>query len=271
MDTIPWHQINVAFGDWSAAEHTAVTRLAPLLAAAEADGLTSWFFIRRAPCWQIRYQPAADAPHAHTQIQRHLADLKANRHVDDVTEVIYEPEAHVLGGADGMVAAHRLFHLDSRHVLAHLADTTQRARADHRRELSILLCGSLLRAAGQDWCEQGGVWARVAAHRELPDHIPAASLRPVQAALRRLMRVDATRLARGGSPRVLASGWDSAFAAAGRELADLAAGGLLRRGLRAVLADHIVFAWNRLGLPHATQAVLANTAKAVVFDGDPTP
>ncbi|MGQ0775693.1 MAG: hypothetical protein ACT4NY_14950 [Pseudonocardiales bacterium] len=50
----------------------------------------------------------------------------------------------------------------------------------------------------------------------------------------------------------------------------LAADGLLHRGLRAILAHHIIFAWNRHGLPYPTQAILANTAKAVVFGRDPT-
>jgi hypothetical protein len=42
-------------------------------------------------------------------------------------------------------------------------------------------------------------------------------------------------------------------------------GGALDRGVRAVLAKHVIFAWNRLGLSHARQSILANVAKAVVF------
>ncbi|MGH3931254.1 MAG: thiopeptide-type bacteriocin biosynthesis protein [Pseudonocardiaceae bacterium] len=53
-------------------------------------------------------------------MHRHLEDLKSNRHVDNVTEVVYEPETHAFGGTEGMASAHGLFHLDSRYLLAYL-------------------------------------------------------------------------------------------------------------------------------------------------------
>lgn len=61
----------------------------------------------------------------------------------------------------------------------------------------------------------------------------------------------------------------SAYAGAGRELASLAAEGQLRRGLRDVLAHHVIFAWNRIGLSYAAQSALAGTANAVVFGPEP--
>jgi thiopeptide-type bacteriocin biosynthesis protein len=64
--------------------------------------------------------------------------------------------------------------------------------------------------------------------------------------------------------------WAAAYTETGQELASLAAAGRLRRGLRDVLAHHVIFAWNRLGLPYATQSILAGTAKTVVFGADPT-
>ncbi len=270
MDPCPWRQVNIAFPDWADAENAALAHLAPLLAAAEAAGLvTSWFFIRKAPCWRVRYLPGGDASQATAYIHRNLEDLKSNRHVEDVREVVYEPETHAFGGTESMASAHRLFHLDSRHLLAYLAGTGCQPGTGRRRELSVILCTALLRAAGLDWYEQGDTWSRVAEHRELPDQIPVGRLHALEADLRRLMSVDAGSLMREGSPLAFAAGWAGAFAAAGRELADLAAGGLLHRGLRAILAHHIIFAWNRLGLLYPTQAVLASTAKAVVFGCDP--
>jgi protein-L-isoaspartate(D-aspartate) O-methyltransferase len=62
-----------------------------------------------------------------------------------------------------------------------------------------------------------------------------------------------------------ASGWMNAFAHTGRALHDLAHEGTLTRGLRAVLAHHILFHWNRLGLPYSTQGILATTARDI-FD-----
>lgn len=68
----------------------------------------------------------------------------------------------------------------------------------------------------------------------------------------------------------LAASWAEDLSNAGRRFADLAADGHLRRGLRDVLTHHIVFSWNRLGLPYRTQAVLAGTAKLAIFGPDPT-
>ena len=56
----------------------------------------------------------------------------------------------------------------------------------------------------------------------------------------------------------------------GSELADLSDSGQLHRGLRDVLAHHVIFAWNRIGLPYATQATLTAAAKTVIFGPDPT-
>ncbi len=271
MDPCPWRQVTVVFSDWASAERIAVAHLAPLLAAAEVEGLVaSWFFVRKAPCWRVRYLPGGHAAAAQAYIHRRLEDLESKRHVEDVTEVVYEPETHAFGGIEAMASAHRLFHLDSRHLLAYLTDTRHLPGNRRRRELSIILCGTLLRAAGLDWYEEGDVWTRVADHREPPEQIPADRLHTLRSDLRRLMSADTASLLREGSPLAFAAGWTGTYAAAGRELADLAAGGLLHRGLRAILAHHIIFAWNRHGLPAATQAVLAHTAKAVVFGSDPT-
>jgi thiopeptide-type bacteriocin biosynthesis protein len=90
-------------------------------------------------------------------------------------EAIYEPEIRAFGGADAMDVAHALFHADSRYLLRHLAQ----ARKDHRRELGLQLGSVLMRAAGQDWYEQGDIWAQVAAHRpgacQPPEPAPAGA------------------------------------------------------------------------------------------------
>lgn len=265
-----WAQVNVAFPDWATAEHTAVTHLGPLLTAAEADGLiTSWFFVRKVPCWRLRYVPGADAAQTQAYLHRHLAALKTSRQVDDVMTIVYEPEVHAFGGVDAMASAHHLFHRDSRALLAYLAGVQHRPAGGHRRELSIILCTALLRGAGLDWYEQGDVWARLADHREPSHQVPAPRRHALEVGLRTLMSVDTATLVRDGGALVFAADWVTAFDAAGRELADLAARGQLHRGLRAILTHHIVFAWNRAGVPYSTQAVMASAAKAVVFGDDP--
>ncbi|RBM04528.1 thiopeptide-type bacteriocin biosynthesis protein [Streptomyces sp. PT12] len=264
----PWRQLNVAFPHWATSEHTALTHLAPCMAAAEAEGLiAAWFFIRKAPCWRIRCQPADDPTTTEKHLLREIGRLKQQGLINALTPVIYEPEVHAFGGPQAMAAAHRLFHLDSHHLLDHL---THNPGDGHRRELSILLNTAMLRAAGLDWYEQGDVWARVADHRDSPEPPPADRLSNLQAALRRIMSADITSLTRESATLTVAATWPHAFTTAGRELADLATTGQLHRGLRAVLAHHIIFAWNRLGLPHTAQAILATTAKAVIF-GPPDP
>jgi thiopeptide-type bacteriocin biosynthesis protein len=88
--------------------------------------------------------------------------------------------------------------------------------------------------------------------------------------MRRLMTVDAESQTRRGAPLAHACAWAAAYRTAGRELAGLAAAGALHRGLRDILAHHVIFAWNRLGLPYAAQSLLAATAQSVVFGPDPT-
>lgn len=158
-----------------------------------------------------------------------------------------------------MDLAHDLFHADSRHLLDHL----RQARTDHRRELGLLLGSVLMRAAGQDWYEQGDVWARVAAHR--PTSQP-----PSDIAAEGVHRLITARADSAYSPLTAAPGWSAAFHRAGQRLTELAHQGGLTRGLRAVLAHHILFAWNRAGISGQQQALLAATAARVVFDSEPT-
>jgi len=261
-----WHQIIIAFPDWACAEHTAVTQVAPLLTTAETNELiTAWFFVRKRPCWRVRYLPADNTSGAQTYLHTALGELRRARRITQAANVVYEPETHAFGGPEAMGAAHQLWHLDSRHLLAYLAATVGEPDVRRRRELSILLGSTMLRAAGLDWYEQGDVWARVADHRDPPDHLSTDNLRILQTGVRRLMSVETACPALTGAFFAEATGWAAAFAVAGRELAHLNSEGLLHRGLRDVLAHHIIFASNRLGLPTTTQAVLAATAKTVVF------
>ncbi|MEU5900313.1 thiopeptide-type bacteriocin biosynthesis protein [Streptomyces venezuelae] len=267
MDT-SWRQITIDFPDWDNAEHTALAHLAPRLATAQtAETIGPWFFVRKAPGWRLRYQPPGDPAAAEDHLLHVLGPLQRDQHLTAVTPVIYEPETHAFGGTQAMTAAHRLFHLDSHYLLAHLSCHRDRP---HRRELAILLCTALLRAAGLDWYEQGDVWARVADHRDPPELAPDGRLKTLHKGLRHLMSADIAQLTRDGAPLAIPAAWPQAFAAAGRDLATLAATGRLHRGLRAVMAHHLIFAFNRYGLPHQTQSLLATGAKAVVFGPDPT-
>jgi thiopeptide-type bacteriocin biosynthesis protein len=264
-----WHQVNIAFAGWNRAEQIALARLTPVLRTAEDEGaINAWFFIRKHPCWRVRYLPDADTG-THARIGQELDSLTAAGHISGWTPAIYEPEVHAFGGAASMASAHRLFHHDSRGLLAYLQGEDG-AASGHRREMSLMLCSILMRSASLDWYEQGDVWARVAAHRVLPTAHDQSNPDRLQAAVHRLITVDAEDQIRKDGPLAHAAEWASAYTAAGQELAQLAASGALHRGLRDILAHHVIFAWNRIGLPYATQAALAATAKSDIFGPDPT-
>jgi thiopeptide-type bacteriocin biosynthesis protein len=261
-----WYQVFVGFLDYTAAQDVAATHLAPILDTVEANGLvTTWFFTRKKPFWRLRLT-GPDGRDGIEFVHTRLRELTG--HIASVTDTIYEPEVDAFGGPEGMTVAHRLFHADSRRLLAHF-------RAEDpvigRRELSVLLCSTLLRNAGQDWYEQGDVWARVAEHQTpLPTGTPPNSPH-LRTQMRRLMTTDTALggplFADVGPPAELAA-WLTAFAETGRALRNLAADGALRRGLRAVLTHHILFHWNRLGLDPHTKAVLARSAADAVFADD---
>ncbi|WP_433259802.1 thiopeptide-type bacteriocin biosynthesis protein (plasmid) [Streptosporangium sp. CA-135522] len=221
----------------------------------------------RKQAWRIRYLPADDdrASRARTLLHEAVTPLRQARQVSRCTETIYEPETEAFGGDQGMAAAHDLFHGDSRHIFTHLAYLD--AGPVRRRELSVLLCTALMRTAGLDWFERGDVWAKVVALRPAKQDALAEQWEPFQAAVERLLVSD---ISLGGDlrsgPIAFAAGWVSGFEAAGRRLRALAEEGLLARGLRAVIAHHVIFHWNRVGLPALVQANLALAAQKVVFD-----
>ncbi|MEU8217286.1 thiopeptide-type bacteriocin biosynthesis protein [Micromonospora taraxaci] len=251
MEQAFWKQVNIAFPspDPRQRERQAVEHLSRVLPVAEAKGLiTSWWFIRKGP-WRIRYLPATS-----TSDPAHL--LLTDRVT--WTSDIYEPEVHAFGGYVSMNAAHALFHHDSRHLLDYLSDNP-----DDRREHALILCTALMRAADLDINEQGDVWARIADQRgglssqgRTQDPRAGAGL---TADVRCLLL---------GSPCTggIASGWLSAFEDTGKALRTLRESGQLTRGIRGIIAMHVIFHMNRLGVRASTQATLARAAKEAIFD-----
>jgi hypothetical protein len=71
-----------------------------------------------------------------------------------------------------------------------------------------------------------------------------------------------------GNPRTR-DDWHAVFADAGTDLQRLRETGKLTRGLRDVIALHVIFHWNRIGLPAQTQATLARAAKEAIFGSAP--
>ncbi|RCG19048.1 bacteriocin biosynthesis protein [Sphaerisporangium album] len=243
-----WRQINITYpGNGRDREQHASTHLTRILPTAETAGtITAWWFIRKGP-WRIRYQlPDPTRP---DPVRGLLAD--GMRWTSD----IYEPETHAFGGPDSMNTAHALFHGDSRHLIDFLSGD-----APDRRERSLILLTTLMRAAGLDWTEQGGVWAQVAEQRapllsQPPDPTTWAQF---TSGVRRLLLGTA-------HPGALPDSWLAAFQEAGGALRQIRERGDLTRGIRAVTALHVIHHWNRIGLPARGQAMFAQAAKEAVF------
>lgn len=260
-----WPQYGIACTDRSAAEQVATEELHPELTNLVADGaITSWWFIRKPPGLRLRYLPVDER--ARGRLDTLLDGLAAAGRITEWTPGIYEPEIHAFGGPAGMDVAHELFQHDSRHLLSYLARQRATGTAElGPRELGVLLFSVLMRAAGLDWYEQGDVWARVAEERPATDMTHRSER--LKKAVHRLMTANAgprSSLVSAGPLSVLAD-WITEFDHAGRQLADLNRRGLLERGLRGVVAHHVIFQWNRLGLSAADQSALSALAKEIVM------
>ncbi|TXK41482.1 methyltransferase, FxLD system [Nonomuraea sp. C10] len=269
--TSPWRQVNMTSDDWRAAESIAASHLRPLLAEAEQHRvITSWWYTRKGPQWLIRCMPAPGKDdEAAALLREAMGGLRERGDIAQWVWGMYEPEIHPFGGVEAMNVAHDLFHADSRNILHYLHQLDDRLLdRDHRRELGLMLASTLLRGAGLDWYEQGDVWDKVAAHR--PAALPASF--PNQVTDVELAAVRTLITARGSSPSsplAAAPDWTGAFHETGVRLAALAKSGRLTRGLRSVLAHHVLFAWNRVGISARHQAFFSATAARVVFHHTP--
>ncbi|WP_445520354.1 methyltransferase, FxLD system [Streptomyces sp. NEAU-174] len=168
---------------------------------------------------------------------------------------IYEPETEAFGGPDGMDLAHEVFCADSRSALAEI-------NSPGARERCVLLLSAMIRSGGLDPFEVGDVWAKLSALRP-PVTPPTGPARDrAISAMRRLMNADAARrpdAEPGWAERV------AAFENGGRQLRRLASDGRLIRGLRAILAHHAIFAFNRAGVSASEQAATAWLGRHVAF------
>ncbi|MFM9371889.1 methyltransferase, FxLD system [Streptomyces sp. Da 82-17] len=265
MTADAWPQRTVQFTDWNAAETVAADQLLPLLTRQRSD--TQWAFTRKHPRWRIRFRTSD--PDVLRDVDGALDELLREGTIAAWTPGLYEPETTAFGGQAGMDVAHELFHQDSRHVLDHVARarTADPGTSDlGRRELAVLLLSTAMRAADLDWYEQGDVWSKIAELRDTGDATAPSPTRLTDA-VRRLMTVDASAtspLVAHGRLAHLKS-WIAAFEQLGQQLAELNHGGRLERGLRAVLAHHAIFHFNRLGLPTQDQRTLSALAKEVVM------
>lgn len=116
-----------------------------------------------------------------------------------------------------------------------------------------------MRAAALDLNEQGDVWARVVQHRAEHLNRPPTTNEHTWISF----TSDVRRLLVGTARTT--GDWHTAFNDAGASLRSLREAGKLTRGLREVITLHVIFHWNRIGLPATTQATLAHAAREAIF------
>ncbi|MER8104622.1 methyltransferase, FxLD system [Kitasatospora sp. NPDC094016] len=257
--TTGWIQHDLAFTNPATVEQITAHHLTPVLAHAQNSGaLEDWWYMRKKGL-RLRYRAAASAPVV-TALLDTLVDVGL---VKGWATAVYEPETEAFGGPEAMEITHRLFHTDSRHLMARAAKPDPPALRS--TEAFVVLVSAMLRSAGLDWYEQGDVWAKFAAERPAPPALAPERAAALTAAMRRLMTVDTRRLSRPGEPLAGHAGWVDAFEQTGQDLVRLARDGLLTRGLRAVLAHLMIFHANRAGLPVEHQSAAAARALDAVF------
>ncbi|MDX8036931.1 thiopeptide-type bacteriocin biosynthesis protein [Lentzea sp. BCCO 10_0856] len=262
-----WWQVYIQFADWSTSEQVAVDTIVPLLSQAEENGLISnWWFMRKFPCWRVRLNPSAGGQAMRDHLAVALDQAADDGRISRWWHGIYEAETAAFGGREGMATAHGLFCEDSRAIMRLIRDGDAGLG---RRELSLLMCTTLMRAAGLEWYEQGDTWDRVGQERPLPEDVPLDKLTTMASSLKQLMVADTSPngpLLSADGPLASAAGWADAFRQAGGALGEAARAGSLSRGLRDVLSYVVIFHWNRLGLPARTQSILAWAARTAILD-----
>ncbi|SDD86964.1 thiopeptide-type bacteriocin biosynthesis protein [Glycomyces harbinensis] len=267
--TAIWLQTNVRLVDPTRAERYCADILWPAIwSGIEDNVLGGWFFVRKTPWWRLRYRAAlgVEPERARALVTEILSGPQSRSYLAEVTHQIYEPEVAAFGGLQAMDIAHRLFNHDSGFVGEYLTHQHLTHGTDRRRELSLLLCTAMTRAAGQEWYEHGDIWARLANIRGTDPHLPADPDSAAETAWHLLTADPDATLTRLPDPLAYnATGALTEYRSAGIALRSLADRGHLERGLRDVLAHHILFAWNRIGLAIPDQQALARAARDAVF------
>jgi thiopeptide-type bacteriocin biosynthesis protein len=242
-----WYMVRLMVADQRRAEQTMARVVGPALDTLRG-GRTAvgWWFLRETAGWRV-YLRTPDP----LAVSRLLRTLGKNADIAATQPEIYQPDPRPFGGLTGTSIAHELFVVDSRAVLDYtrLPDPPLA-----RRELSIALVDSLLSTAGLDWSARSDVYTRLGTIYPPAD---PATVRRVGGELLAFLTDPALDLS------VITGPWIDACATAGRTLADVADRGLLTLRISSVLAALVHAHWDRLGLPAATQAVLAHAATQV--------
>lgn len=254
-----WFQARIAPRDWATAEAVFAAEIAPRLDQLH-HGQVAWWYLRKHPHWRLRIRTTD-----HEQPEALLDGLAAAGVIDAWWPGTYEPETTAFGGPTAMTIVHDLFCADSRGVLAYARHPQPQLG---RRELSLLLLSALHQHAGLDPFEAADVFARVTHLRPAPPEAASERVDALAMTMRPLLVItidpDMPLFAASG-PAAHAAAWLHGFVHAGQRLRAEDTAGRLDRGARAVIAQIVIFHWNRLGLSAQAQGILAHAAQAALL------
>lgn len=243
----------------------AVHQLTNRLDAACSDGhVRGWWFLRKHPGWRLRL--CMTTPGALPRLHDDLDTLVARGALQGWRPGVYEPETAAFGGPSGMAIAHDLFCADST-AIAHVGADTDLPMG--RKQISVMLCTELMHAARLEPFEHGDVWDLVCALRPLPEDVTPEQVEPMLGPARTLTGADTSphgAMFGADGPLRAHTTWAAAFSWAGGQLAEARQDGTLHRGIRQVVAYHVIFHWNRLGVSAGVQGALARAARAAILD-----
>lgn len=264
-----WQQVNIEFTDYPTAQRTFRSYLLPLLReACDAGAIGAWWFVRKFPSWRLRVLPGPRpmGECASEPIREALDSAVSYGVVRRWWPSPYEPETVAFGGTDGMRIAHALFHADSVGVLDYLYGPAAEASVPlDAKATSLIITTLFLRAAGQEWSEQGDVWACVEARRPLPDDVPPERVTAMTGTVHKLLTADTAPALTGGNLLAPLAGWADAIERGGRTLGNAGREGRLGLGTRGILARHILFHWNRMGFTTRQQAIWSRAARETIL------
>lgn len=241
----------------------------------EEKYISRWWFMRKTdqgPHLRLRVfgQEPLLSKEGIPRVEEMLAYLEEQKRTQHWTTLTYEPETMLFGGPAGMELAHDLFYKDSDALCQWLAAERQgneeadmASRRRIRPEASLLIIQQLLRGAALDPFELWDTWIKVTQLRPGSTNVSSAQRDRNIAALAGLLTASETQRRElfGDSLYSIISHWSEHFERAGNALAQLYRDGALQRGLRQVLATHIIFHWNRFSFGAARQVELARMAE----------
>lgn len=189
-----------------------------------------------------------------SKIKREISKLD----IEGITQSVYEPEVCLFGGEAGMKLAHEFFSIDSEFILKFLShiDIDKLISLD---SVSLWLWQSLIKEMNFDLYERWDIWNKVWQLRRF-EETESSSTQHYQEKLSKLFLLNLETISDPVGQHIAL--YNSMYIKWGKKLVQSDRNGLLNRGIRQLIAIHIIFSWNRMGFGNEKQRILASIMKS---------